>query len=130
MVALHGMYLFLRGLGQPKRWPKMYDYLCSSCIDTRCKLGGYGVETLDKSDRIWLTKVDGSKTISIKTPHKACAELPLTEVNGKIYLAYTGLPSEGSNWRQLHIMDVTSQLAISRFSSVKLFCWTNPHIFG
>lgn len=70
----------------------------------------YGVETLDKSDRIWLTKVDGSKTISIKTPHKACAEPSLTEVNGKIYLAYTGLPSEGSNWRQLHIMDVTSQL--------------------
>ena len=70
----------------------------------------YGFENPDQANSIWLTKVDGSKTISIKTPHKACAEPSLTEVNGKIYLAYTGLPSEGSNWRQLHIMDITSQL--------------------
>ena len=70
----------------------------------------YGVETPEKADNIWLTKLDGSKTISIKTGHKACAEPSLTEVNGQIYLAYTGLPTEGSNWRQLHIMNVTSQL--------------------
>jgi Tol biopolymer transport system component len=70
----------------------------------------YGLENLDKADSIWLTKVDGSKTVAIKTPHKACSEPSLTQVGSKIYLAYTGLPSEGSNWRQLHIMDVTSKL--------------------
>ena len=70
----------------------------------------YGLESPDKANSIWLTKVDGSKTVAIKTPHKACAEPSLTEVGGRIYLAYTGLPSEGSNWRQLHIMDVTGKL--------------------
>jgi len=70
----------------------------------------YGLENPDKATSIWLTKLDGSKTIAIKTPHQACAEPSLTEVGGKIYLAYTGLPSEGSNWRQLHIVDVTDKL--------------------
>jgi Tol biopolymer transport system component len=70
----------------------------------------YGLEDPSQAGNIWLTKVDGSKTIAIKTSHKACSEPALTEVGGRIYLAYTGLPSEGSNWRQLHIMDVTSKL--------------------
>ncbi len=70
----------------------------------------YGLENPDQASSIWLTKVDGSKTIQIKTPHQACAEPSLTKVGAKVYLAYTGLPSEGSNWRQLHIVDVTDKL--------------------
>ena len=31
----------------------------------------YGLESPDKANSIWLTKVDGSKTVAIKTPHKA-----------------------------------------------------------
>lgn len=70
----------------------------------------YGLEHPDKSNSVWATKIDGSKTVSLKTKHKACGEPALTEVNGKIYLAYTALPQEGSDWRQLHVIDVTSEL--------------------
>ena len=67
------------------------------------------LESPDKANSIWLTKIDGSKTVAIKTPHKACAEPSPTEVRKDFYLAYTAC-SSGSNWRQLHIMDVTSKL--------------------
>lgn len=70
----------------------------------------YGLEHPDKSNSMWATKTDGSKTVELKTKHEACGEPALTEVNGKIYLAYTGLPKEGSDWRQLHVIDVTSEL--------------------
>lgn len=70
----------------------------------------YGLEHPDKSNSVWATKIDGSKTVELKTAHEACGEPALTSVDGKIYLAYTALPSEGSDWRQLHVMDVTSKL--------------------
>jgi len=70
----------------------------------------YGVEATDTSNQIWVSKLDGSKTVGIKTPHLACGEPSLTKVGDKIYLAYTALPTKGSNWRQLHTMDVTSYL--------------------
>ena len=70
----------------------------------------YGLEDPDYSDKIWLSTVDGSKTISIKTSHVACGEPSMTTIDGRVYLAYTALPSEGSDWRKLHTIDITSQL--------------------
>ena len=70
----------------------------------------YGVEDTERSGSIWVTKIDGSKSVAIKTKHKACGEPAFTEIEGRIYLAYTALPKEGSDWRQLHVVDVTSQL--------------------
>lgn len=70
----------------------------------------YGVEDPTNANKIWLTRVDGSKTISINTPHVACGEPALTSVDGKTYLAYTALPAEGSDWRKLHVIDVSSSV--------------------
>jgi Tol biopolymer transport system component len=70
----------------------------------------YGLEHPDSSNKIWLSKVDGSKTISIKTQYEACGEPAITTVDGRVFLAYTALPTEGSDWRQLHTVDITSQL--------------------
>ena len=70
----------------------------------------YGLNDPRKSEKIWFTKLDGSKTVAFNTGHVACGEPNLTEINGQVYLAYTALPAEGSAWRQLHIRDVTSLL--------------------
>ena len=70
----------------------------------------YGTMTAEQDDRVLLTRLDGSKTVEIKTEHKACGEPSLIEAGGRTLLAYTGLPDEGSDWRRLHIVDVTGQL--------------------
>jgi Tol biopolymer transport system component len=68
----------------------------------------YGLEDPNSSSKIWLSRVDGSKTVSVPTDHVACGEPAMTEINGRVYLAYTALPTEGSDWRQLHTIDITS----------------------
>jgi len=70
----------------------------------------YGTMTAEQDDRILLTRLDGSKTVEIKTEHKACGEPALIEAGGRLLLAYTGLPDEGSDWRRLHIVDITGQI--------------------
>ncbi len=70
----------------------------------------YGSSEPDKSGQIYLSRVDGSKTVSIDTPHVAVGEPNLVKnAAGRTMLAYTGLPSKGSDWRQLHIEDVTGK---------------------
>jgi len=69
----------------------------------------YGTQDPDKSNAIWISKVDGSKTFAVKTNHIACGEPALTESNGRILLAYTALPAEGSAWRKLHVIDITEK---------------------
>ena len=70
----------------------------------------YGSSEPDKSGQIYLSRVDGSKTVAIETPHVAVGEPSLVKnASGRTLLAYTGLPSKGSNWRQLHIEDVTGK---------------------
>lgn len=70
----------------------------------------YGTMTPEQDDRIMLTRLDGSKTVEVETQHKACGEPALIESGGRLLLAYTGLPDEGSDWRRLHVIDVTGQL--------------------
>ena len=70
----------------------------------------YGLDSSEGSNKIWFTKLDGSKTISFNTGFVACGEPALIEKEGRIYLAYTALPNEGSDWRKLHVSDVTSIL--------------------
>ena len=59
---------------------------------------------------IWFAKLDGSKTVEFKSGLVACGEPALIDANGRILLAFTALPSKGSDWRHLHIQDVTSIL--------------------
>ena len=70
----------------------------------------YGVEEPEKSGNIMFTRVDGSSTVALPTDVIACGEPALIEASGRIFLAFTALPSEGADWRQLHIEDVTSLL--------------------
>jgi Tol biopolymer transport system component len=70
----------------------------------------YGVEDPANSGKIMFTRVDGSSTVSLATGVVACGEPALIEAGGRIFLAYTALPSKGADWRQLHIEDVTSLL--------------------
>jgi len=69
----------------------------------------YGTQDPEKSNAIWISKVDGSKTFAVQTSHIACGEPALTESNGRILLAYTALPAEGSAWRKLHVIDITDK---------------------
>ena len=71
----------------------------------------YGVEDPKKSSSIWFTKLDGSASFSYDTEHIACGEPSLSASNGKILLAYTALPAEGSAWRKIHVVDVTALFA-------------------
>ena len=70
----------------------------------------YGSADPDKSDRIFVSRLDGSSTVEIKTGHEAAGEPALVEAGGRLLLAYTALPAEGSDWRRLHIIDITGQL--------------------
>lgn len=70
----------------------------------------YGYDAPAKADRIVLVRVDGSKRVEIKTDQSACGEPALTAVDGRTILAYTALPTKGSEWRFLMLRDVTDQL--------------------
>ena len=63
-----------------------------------------------KGDRIVISKVDGSSKVEVYTEHTAVGEPALTENNGRVLLAYTGLPNSGAEWRFLTILDVTDKL--------------------
>ena len=58
---------------------------------------------------MYFTKLDGSGTVEVKTGLAAVGEPAVTTANGKTWLAYTALPSVGSDWRQLHVMDITGR---------------------
>ena len=70
----------------------------------------YGIDGSDGSDRIWFTSVDGGRTVSFKTGFVACGEPALVQAGSRVLLAYTALPNEGSDWRKLHVADVTNIL--------------------
>ena len=63
-----------------------------------------------KAGSIMVSRLDGSGTKEIDTGLVACGEPSLTEVGGKFFLAFTALPPEGSDWRRLHVIDVTGRL--------------------
>lgn len=70
----------------------------------------YGLDDPKEGGKIMLAKLDGSKQVAVKTGLVACGEPALAQVGDKVLLAYTALPNEGADWRQLHLMDVTSQM--------------------
>jgi Tol biopolymer transport system component len=68
----------------------------------------YGLADPKRGDRIVLGRVDGSRQVEVATDLVACGEPALASAGGKLLLAYTALPSEGADWRQLQVLDVTS----------------------
>lgn len=70
----------------------------------------YGLSDPEKDDRILFTKIDGSRSVEVSTGLVACGEPAIVEAGGRWYLAFTALPSEGSDWRALHVIDITGKL--------------------
>ena len=64
-----------------------------------------------KGDDVWLTRIDGTKTVKIPTPYRGCGEPALGKQAGRIMLAFTALRPDDSDWRLLHVQDITDELA-------------------
>jgi hypothetical protein len=58
---------------------------------------------------VYITRLDGSSTVEIKTGLAAVGEPAITVAGGRSFLSFTALPSSGSDWRQLHVLDVTGK---------------------
>ena len=82
----------------------------SPSISSDKKWVAYGSVNPEKSDKIWFSRVDGSKTVFYDTGLVACGEPSLIESDGRVLVAFTALPAEGSDWRKLHVRDVTDRL--------------------
>lgn len=67
----------------------------------------YGVSTPGQANQIFFTSMDGAKTVKYDTGLVACGEPSVSKVGDRLFLAFTALPSEGADWRQLHVVDVT-----------------------
>ncbi|MBT3217729.1 MAG: hypothetical protein HN348_01450 [Proteobacteria bacterium] len=70
----------------------------------------FSFEEPAKQNKIVLVKVDGTKTIDVSTPYKACGEPAFGLQGGKLFLAYTALPSADADWRLLHIEDISGKI--------------------
>jgi len=58
---------------------------------------------------VYISRLDGSKTAEVATGLVACGEPSLVSSGGRTWLAFTALPSAGSDWRRLHVIDVTGK---------------------
>lgn len=63
-----------------------------------------------KDSTVYVVKLDGSGTREIATGLSAVGDPAVVIANGRTFLAFTALPTTGSDWRQLHVIDVTGQL--------------------
>lgn len=70
----------------------------------------YGSSAPSQDSFLFVTKLDGSSTKQINTSLTAAGDPCLVTANGRVFIAFTALPQSGSDWRQLHVMDVTGQL--------------------
>ncbi len=59
---------------------------------------------------VYVTKLDGSGTKQINTGLTAVGDASVSTSGGRMFLAFTALPTSGSDWRQLHVVDVTGQI--------------------
>ena len=76
----------------------------------------YTLSDPEQGDRLMATTLDAARTVQIPTGLVACGEPDLVAVGGKIWAAFTALPSavtnpsSASDFRQLHVQDVTGKL--------------------
>lgn len=70
----------------------------------------WGSAVPEKAGSIYLTKTDGSGTTEVRTGLVAAGEPSLVTVGGSTFLAFTALPSEGADWRSLHILDISGKV--------------------
>jgi Tol biopolymer transport system component len=70
----------------------------------------YGSSSPAQDSKVFVTKLADGSTKEINTGFTAVGDPVVTSANGRVFLAFTALPTSGSDWRQLHVMDVTGQL--------------------
>lgn len=76
----------------------------------------YTLSDPEQADRLMVTTLDGAATAQIPTGLVACGEPDLVTAAGRTWAAFTALPSAtadptgATDWRQLHILDVTGKL--------------------
>jgi len=63
-----------------------------------------------RANQIMLARADGSATVAVPTGFTACQEPALAKQGDRVVLAFTALPASGSDWRFLHLTDVTDKL--------------------
>jgi Tol biopolymer transport system component len=59
---------------------------------------------------VYVTKLDGSGTKQVNTGLTAVGDASISTSGGRTFLAFTALPTSGSDWRQLHVVDITGQI--------------------
>lgn len=70
----------------------------------------YGSSAPAQDSIVFVTKLDGSGTKQINTGLTAVGDASIVTANGRSFLSFTALPTTGSDWRQLHVIDVTGQI--------------------
>jgi Tol biopolymer transport system component len=70
----------------------------------------YGVMEPGKASKMMFSRLDGSKTVGVDTGMVAVGEPSLVTSGGRTYLAFTGIPFDEAEWRQVHVLDVTDNL--------------------
>jgi len=70
----------------------------------------YTYDDPTKNTYIELKRLDGTKTVKVTTQFTVCGEPAIGVQGGRVLLAYTALPSSGSDWRFLYVEDITSKL--------------------
>lgn len=69
----------------------------------------YGSAEPAKDGSVYAAKLDGSGVTEFKTGLTAVGDPSMVAANGRVFLAFSALPAQGSDWRQLHVVDVTGQ---------------------
>lgn len=70
----------------------------------------YASATPSTDGSVFAAKLDGSGSKEYKTGLNAVGDPVMVTSNSRSFLAFTALPMSGSDWRQLHVVDVTNQL--------------------
>ncbi|MBM4391823.1 MAG: PD40 domain-containing protein [Deltaproteobacteria bacterium] len=69
----------------------------------------YGSSEPARDGSVYICKLDGTGITEVKTGLSAVGDPAMISAGGKTFLAFTALPAAGSDWRQLHIVDVTGK---------------------
>jgi hypothetical protein len=71
----------------------------------------YGTSAPAKDSFVFVTKFDSLATSQIAVGALSAVGDPVVvSANGRTALAFTALPGAGSDWRQLHVIDITGKL--------------------
>ena len=64
----------------------------------------------ERANAVRVTNLQSGQTVEFETDLVACGEPAMVRSNGRTWLAFTALPNAGSDWRSLHIIDVTDRI--------------------